>query len=221
MTILREVNREMQVERVKLIMALRQLGILDTKVLKAIETVPRDQFVPSALRKHAYDNVSLPITHGQTISQPYIVARMTELLALTGRERVLEIGTGTGYQAAIISHLCRRVYSVERLRPLLVEADRLLTALRFTNFTFKLADGIEGWQGAAPFERIILTCATTADRLDILLGQLKPEGILIAPIILADGEQKLQRYYKTSEGVIETESLFGVRFVPLISHIAE
>ena len=105
-------------KRAMLIMNLRGQGVRNTAVLSAIEKTPREEFVPSALQLHSYDNVSLPIAHGQTISQPYVVARMTEELELTGRERVLEIGTGSGYQAAVLSHLARRVYSIERLRPL-------------------------------------------------------------------------------------------------------
>ena len=110
-------------QRAFLIMALRGQGVRNTAVLSAIENTPREAFIPTALEKHSYENVSLPIAHGQTISQPFVVARMTEELKLTGKERVLEVGTGSGYQAAVLSHLCRRVYSIERLRPLLVEAE--------------------------------------------------------------------------------------------------
>ena len=113
-------------------MELRGQGIRDTAVLSAIENTPREVFMPEVLRQHAYDNVSLPISQGQTISQPYIVAMMTAALELTGRERVLEIGTGSGYQAAVLSSLCRRVYSIERLRPLLMKAERLLASLKVT-----------------------------------------------------------------------------------------
>ena len=125
-------------QRAMLIMTLRGQGIRDTAVLSAIENTPREAFIPKALEKHAYENVSLPIAHGQTISQPFVVARMSAELELTGKERVLEIGTGSGYQAAVLSHLCRRVYTIERLRPLLVEADRMVQQLKITISTSKM-----------------------------------------------------------------------------------
>lgn len=199
-----------------LIMTLRGQGVRNTAVLSALERTPREAFIPQALQKHAYDNVSLPIAHGQTISQPYVVARMTEELELTGRERVLEIGTGSGYQAAVLSHLARRVYSIERLRPLLVEADRRLQQLKITNYTSKLADGAEGWPEAAPFDRIILTCAS-ANRPDKLLEQLKPQGILVAPIDAENNNQMMCKFRKDKDGNIKEEQLFSVKFVPLIT----
>lgn len=148
-----------QNEKAQLIMTLRGMGIVDADVLSAIEQVPREMFVARALQAYAYENASLPIAMDQTISQPYIVAIMSAALQLTGRERVLEIGTGSGYQAAILSFLCRRVYSIERLRPLLVDADNRLREIRVTNVTTRLGDGARGWPEAAPFDRIILTCA--------------------------------------------------------------
>ncbi|MGU9961993.1 MAG: protein-L-isoaspartate(D-aspartate) O-methyltransferase [Candidatus Puniceispirillales bacterium WSBS_2018_MAG_OTU23] len=202
-------------KRAMLIMTLRGQGVRDTAVLNAIEKTPREVFVPKALQPHAYDNVSLPIAHGQTISQPYVVARMTEALALTGRERVLEIGTGSGYQAAVLSHLARRVYTIERLRPLLVEADRIMARLNITNYTSKLGDGALGWADAAPFDRIILTCAS-AKHPHRLLEQLKPLGVLIAPIG-ADGQQAICKFSKDSVGKVLKEVLFKVKFVPLIT----
>ncbi|MCE2518043.1 MAG: protein-L-isoaspartate(D-aspartate) O-methyltransferase [Alphaproteobacteria bacterium] len=203
-------------QRAMLIMTLRGQGVRDTSVLNALEVTPRDAFVPQALRQHAYDNVSLPIAHGQTISQPYVVARMTEELELTGRERVLEIGTGSGYQAAVLSYLSRRVYSIERLRPLLVEADRRLSQLKITNYTSKLADGALGWPEAAPFDRIILTCAA-ADHPRTLLEQLKPGGIMIAPVDVEGGHQAICKYRKDTDGQITTDQLFDVKFVPLVT----
>lgn len=204
-------------KRAMLIMNLRGQGVRNTAVLSAIEKTPREEFVPAALQSHSYDNVSLPIAHGQTISQPYVVARMTEELELTGRERVLEIGTGSGYQAAVLSHLARRVYSIERLRPLLVEADRRLSQMKITNYTSKLADGALGWPEAAPFDRIILTCAA-AEQPDRLLDQLKAGGILIAPIDHED-DQVICKYRKDADGAISAEILFKVKFVPLISDL--
>lgn len=205
-------------QRAMLIMTLRGQGIRDTAVLSAVENTPREAFIPKALEKHAYENVSLPIAHGQTISQPFVVARMTSELELTGKERVLEIGTGSGYQAAVLSYLCRRVYSIERLRPLLVEADRIIQSLKITNYTSKHSDGTKGWPEAAPFDRIIMTCASPA-RPDLLLDQLKEGGIMIAPIDHADNKdgQILMKYTKSGLGTVTETPLFDVRFVPLIS----
>ena len=202
--------------KARLIMELRSLGIKDTAVLGAIETVPREQFLPDALAKHAYDNVSLPISQGQTISQPYVVAHMTEALELSGKHRVLEIGTGSGYQAAVLSCLARRVYSIERLRPLLVEAERRLNRLKVTNLTSKLGDGAIGWPEAAPFDRIILTCAADG-RPAALLDQLKPEGVLVAPVETGGGNQVVRRYRRGEGDGFKEEDLMPVRFVPLVT----
>jgi protein-L-isoaspartate(D-aspartate) O-methyltransferase len=149
----------------------------------------------------------------QTISQPYIVARMTAALELTGRERVLEIGTGSGYQAAILSFLCRRVYSIERLRPLLVEAETQFRRLRITNITTKVGDGARGWPEGAPFDRIILTCAP-ASIPEALLNQLKTGGIMVAPEG-RDRAQALVTVRRTETG-FEKEELLPVKFVPLV-----
>ncbi|MGB1106686.1 MAG: protein-L-isoaspartate(D-aspartate) O-methyltransferase, partial [Candidatus Puniceispirillaceae bacterium] len=149
----------------------------------------------------------------QTISQPYIVARMTAALQLTGRERVLEIGTGSGYQAAILSLLCRRVYSIERLRPLLVEAEAQFRKLRITNITTKVGDGARGWPEGAPFDRIILTCAP-ASIPEALLNQLKTDGIMVAPEG-RDRSQALVRVRRTETG-FDKEELLPVKFVPLV-----
>ena len=209
-------SQELLAKKAELLMTLRGQGINNTAVLSAIETTPREVFIPQPLFHHAYDNVSLPIAHGQTISQPYIVARMTAALALTGKERVLEIGTGSGYQAAVLSKLSRRVYSIERLRPLLVEADRLLAQLKITNYTSKLGDGALGWPEAAPFDHIILTCAA-ATPPHHLFDQLKQGGILIAPVGDQQNNQTLMKYTKMDDGAIEEEALLPVKFVPLVS----
>ena len=162
--------QDFQHEKARLIMTLRGMGVVEADVLSAMERVPRELFVPTALSQHAYENASLPIALEQTISQPYIVARMTAALELTGRERVLEIGTGSGYQAAILSFLCRRVYSIERLRPLLVEAENRFRKLRITNVTSKFGDGAKGWPEGAPFDRVILTCAPPEIPATLLLS---------------------------------------------------
>jgi len=204
---------DFQHEKARLTMTLRGMGVVEADVLSAIEQVPRELFVPAALRDHAYENASLPIAMEQTISQPYIVARMTAGLQLTGRERVLEIGTGSGYQAAILSLLCRRVYSIERLRPLLVEAEAQFRKLRITNITTKVGDGARGWPEGAPFDRIILTCAP-ASIPEALLNQLKTDGIMVAPEG-RDRSQALVRVRRTETG-FDKEELLPVKFVPLV-----
>ena len=199
--------------KAQLIMALRGQGILSAPVLSALESIPREIFVPETLRMHAYENASLPIPLDQTISQPYVVARMTEALELTGRERVLEIGTGSGYQAAILTLLCRRVYTLERLKPLLVAAENKLRGLRISNISFRLGDGSAGWPEAAPFDRIILTCGCNKIP-DKLLNQLKIGGIMVAP----EGVGKTQQLVvvKRQETGFDRKNLMAVTFVPLI-----
>ena len=205
--------QDFQHEKARLIMTLRGMGVVEADVLSAMERVPRELFVPTALSQHAYENASLPIALEQTISQPYIVARMTAALELTGRERVLEIGTGSGYQAAILSFLCRRVYSIERLRPLLVDAENRFRKLRITNVTSKFGDGAKGWPEGAPFDRVILTCAPH-EIPATLLNQLKTGGIMVAPEG-RDREQSLVVIRRTEEG-FERRELLPVRFVPLV-----
>ena len=206
-------NPDFQPEKAQLIMALRGMGILDAATLAALEQVPRELFIPSALRHHSYENASLPIACDQTISQPYVIARMTEALQLRGRELVLEIGCGSGYQAAILAHLCRRVYTMERLKPLLVDAENRLRDLRISNISFRHGDGSKGWPEAAPFDRIILTCG--CDQIpDILLRQLKIGGIMVAP----EGQGKSQQLVVVTrlETGFERVLLMPVTFVPLI-----
>ena len=205
--------QEFHTEKAQLIMALRGLGVCDQAVLSALESVPRELFVPPALRQHAYENASLPIALDQSISQPYVVARMTEALKLTGRERVLEIGCGSGYQAAILTLLCRRVYSMERLKPLLVDAENKLRDLRISNISVRHGDGSKGWPEAAPFDRIILTCGSKKIP-DTLLRQLKIDGIMVAP----EGDNGSQQLVVISrhESGFEREVLMPVTFVPLI-----
>jgi protein-L-isoaspartate(D-aspartate) O-methyltransferase len=205
--------QEFHTEKAQLIMTLRGQGIGDATVLSALESVPRELFVPPALRQHAYENASLPIALDQTISQPYVVARMTEALRLTGRERVLEIGCGSGYQAAVLTYLCRRVYSMERLKPLLVDAENRLRDLRISNISLRHGDGVKGWPEAAPFDRIIMTCGS-AKIPDILLQQLKIDGIMVAPEG-TDSAQQLVVITRRESG-FEREVLMPVTFVPLI-----
>ena len=201
--------------KIRLLKELRGQGIVDPDVLSAIERVPREMFVPEAFRSRANDNDALPIGHGQTISQPVVVAYMTGELELGGRMKVLEIGTGSGYQAAVLSRLCRRVYTIERYRALLRQAERRFDELRFSNITTRWDDGSRGWSEVAPFERIIVTAAAV-DVPPVLLDQLAPDGIMILPVGGDDEDQQLLKCRKRGEEV-EYETLWPVRFVPLLA----
>ena len=199
--------------RERLIQRLRDLGIVDENVLAAMNQVPRHVFVDEALASRTYEDTALPIGQGQTISQPYIVARMTQLLFANGARRVLEIGTGCGYQTAILCGLAREVYSVERLAPLHQSARRLLQELGYLNFRLKLGDGSAGWAEYAPYDGILVTAAA-ADVPMELLGQLAPGGQLVIPVGNAL-RQKLFSIRLTEEGYVR-ERLETVNFVPLI-----
>ena len=201
-------------DQVSLIMQLRRRGIRDTKVLRAIERVPRELFVDEAFSDHAYQDIALPIECGQTISQPFVVAYMTEKLELDPRHKVLEIGTGSGYQAAVLSYLCRRVYTVERWRELQKGAEQRLAQLKIANVTTIIGDGWLGWPPQAPFDRIIVTAAAL-DAPAALLDQLKEGGRMIIPLGETRDAQSLVQIDKTEEGLVETP-LLPVRFVPLV-----
>ena len=198
---------------IQLVMSLRGGGVTDAKVMGAIERTPRHLFVPQRFGDQAYDDRALPIDCGQTISQPLIVALMTQALKLDDRCKVLEIGTGSGYQAAVLARLARRVYSVERYRTLSREAEARFEALRLTNIVTKIGDGTLGWAEQAPFDRIILT-ASAPERPDTILQQLKDGGIAVAPVD-RDTKQVLVRYVRTGD-VIEETDIMDVRFVPLV-----
>ncbi|MDA1100765.1 MAG: protein-L-isoaspartate(D-aspartate) O-methyltransferase [Proteobacteria bacterium] len=203
-----------EANKIRLIMELRRQGITDKRVLGAVERVPRELFVPEALRSEAYDNMPLPICQGQTISQPFIVAYMTQALRLGPRDRVLEIGTGSGYQAAVLSKLCRRVCTIERYRSLLIQAEACFTALKLHNITTRLGDGNRGWPELAPFARIIVTAA--APQMPVTLAdQLDEGGIMVVPVG-PPGDQTLIRLTRDSDGFHE-EALLAVRFVPLVA----
>ena len=204
--------------KIRLVMELRSGGITDTGVLAAIERLPREEFVPATFQEHAYENTALPIRHGQTISQPFVVAYMTEALGVSDRHKVLEIGTGSGYQAAVLAQLCRRVYTIERFRALSREAQARFAALGLSNITTMVGDGSKGWPEQAPFDRIIVTAAA-ASAPDVLLEQLAEGGVLITPIGRENLEQQLVRYTKTKDGLRE-EVLLPVRFVPLVAGVA-
>ncbi|MBF0267339.1 MAG: protein-L-isoaspartate(D-aspartate) O-methyltransferase [Alphaproteobacteria bacterium] len=204
--------------KIRLLMDLRAGGVIDTKVLSAIELTPREKFVEYSFLDQAYDNNALPIGCGQTISQPLVVGLMTQALNLGDRMKVLEIGTGSGYQTAILSKLARRVYTIERHRPLMKQAEERFKELRLHNITTLCGDGFKGWPEQAPFDRIILTAAPF-DVPKVLLDQLDVGGILVAPLGDENGEQHLVKYTRT-ETDFEIESLFGVRFVPLLPGVA-
>ena len=197
-------------------MELRREGINDTRILSAIERVPRERFVPEAFADRAYDNVALPIGHGQTISQPFVVAYMTEKLDVGERMKVLEIGTGSGYQAAVLAKLCRRLYTIERHRELLREAEKRFAALRLDNIVTRHGDGSRGWPEQAPFDRIIVTAAA-AKMPEALIEQLKPGGRMVLPLGHDLFSQRLVRVTRREDGEPEIEPLLDVRFVPLVS----
>lgn len=203
--------------KANLIMQLRSQSITDKSILSAVEKVPREKFVPESLRQHAYENASLPIAGNQTISQPYVVARMTQELAPKQSDRVLEIGTGSGYQTAILSFLARRIYTVERIRPLLVSAENQLKALKISNVLFRHADGHLGWPEAAPFEKIIVTCQIK-NIPETLKAQLKDGGILVAPVGEA-GKEMLLKVTRNGDQ-FKMEELMAVRFVPMVAGTA-
>ena len=207
-----------EAETIRLIMELRRQGITDGDVLGAIERVPREVFVPEAFRDQAYDNTALPIASGQTISQPFIVAYMTQLLALNDRMTVLEVGTGSGYQAAVLSHLARRVYSTERFPSLSRAAARRFDRLGLHNITLRIGDGLKGWPEVGPFDRILLT-AWVESTPDELAQQLKPGGILVMPLGDSSDSQRLVTLERTESGLLSTE-MIPVRFVPALPGVA-
>jgi protein-L-isoaspartate(D-aspartate) O-methyltransferase len=196
-------------------MEMRRAGITDTSVLSALERIPRDLFVPDAFRDQAYENRTLPIGHGQTLSKPDVVALMTQALTCTRSHKVLEIGTGSGYQAAVLSRLCRRLYSIERFADLLELAEARFAALGLTNITTKVGDGSLGWPGQAPFHRIIVTAAAP-EVPGALADQLGDGGIMIVPLGRQRGDQELVRIAREGDALRE-ESLGPVHFVPLVS----
>lgn len=199
-------------------MMLRSAGIRDKRVLHAMELIPRHPFATGSFIKHAYEDVALPIGCGQTLSMPSVVGKMTEALEIGPRHKVLEIGTGSGFQAAVLSQLSRRVYTVERHKPLARSANKTLTDLGLVNVTVMTADGSLGLPDQAPFDRIIMTAAAE-DVPTGLLAQLKTGGIMVLPVGQSDTVQTLLKVTKTDAGP-EYEDLEDVRFVPLIEGIA-
>lgn len=207
--------------KIRLVMDLRNAGVTDTKVLAAIERVPRERFVAESFQDQAYANQALPISCGQTISQPLVVGLMTQALEISDRQKVLEVGTGSGYQAAILSKLARRVYTVERHRDLLFEAEKRFTALGLHNITTMVGDGYKGWPAQAPFERILVTAAARIVPPD-LVAQLSDEGgVMVLPVgDVAGLHQEVIRVKKDGKQ-FKSERLFPVRFVPLVQGVPE
>jgi len=203
--------------RERLIQRLRETGIHNTAVLEAIGRVPRHLFVDEALASRAYEDTALPIGHGQTISQPYTVARMTELLFADGAQRVLEIGTGSGYQTAVLCALAQEVYSVERIEPLHKSARRCLQELGYRNFRLKLSDGSDGWPDYAPYDAILVTAAA-AEVPVTLLAQLAPGGRMLIPVGNT-ARQELLSIRQTPDGIVR-EHVEVVNFVPLIQDVS-
>lgn len=195
-----------------LLALLRQQGIRDENLLKAIEKVPRACFIDEAFEHKAWENMSLPIGAGQTISQPYIVARMTALLELTPDSRVLEIGTGSGYQTAILANLTEHVYSVERIKALQWRAKRRLKQLDLHNVSTRHGDGSQGWLARAPFDGIIVTAAAP-EIPQLLMDQLKEGGVMILPV--GQEQQILKRVRRAGDEFVIDE-IEPVRFVPLV-----
>ncbi len=203
----------------RLILSLRSQGVTDSKVLNAIESTPRQMFTPELFQDRAWEDSALPIACGQTISQPYIVGLMTQALQIEPRSRVLEIGTGSGYQTAILSKLARLIYTVERYRTLMAEAQARFKALGLTNIITRFGDGGAGWPEQAPFDRIMVTAAAPGEP-KALLAQLKPSGILVAPVGRGP-VQTLRRYVGDGAGDFAVEVLGDVRFVPLLDGVAK
>jgi protein-L-isoaspartate(D-aspartate) O-methyltransferase len=208
-----------QAQMARLILALRSQGVSDAKVLKAMEAIPRELFTPELFKARALEDSALPIACGQTISQPFIVGLMTQALKIDRRSRVLEIGTGSGYQTTVLSRLSRLVYTVERYRTLMSEAEARFRQLGLTNVITRFGDGGDGWPEQAPFDRIMVTAAAPGEPT-ALLQQLKPSGILVAPI--GKGPvQVLRRYTGDGRGGFQVEDMIEVRFVPLLDGVAK
>ena len=188
----------------------------DPRVMNAMAEVIRENFVPSQYLPFAYDNGPLPIGYGQTISQPYIVALMTDLLDLTAESIVLEVGTGSGYQAAVLSRLAKQVYSIERIKELAESAKERLKELAYNNIEIRCRDGYTGWDEKAPFDGIIVTAAVSHIP-PALIEQLKPGGRMVIPVGLPHMHQELMLLVKDKDGTTQIESLLGVAFVPLIT----
>ncbi|MEK7953791.1 protein-L-isoaspartate(D-aspartate) O-methyltransferase [Luteolibacter soli] len=194
-------------------------GVKDPRVLEVMRMVPRHEFVPEEERHEAYDDRPLPIGHGQTISQPYIVALMTEALGLKGTEKVLEVGTGSGYQAAVLSGLAKEVFTIEIVEPLGERAAEVLKRLGYTNVTARMGDGYRGWREEAPFDAIIVTCAPDAVP-EPLVHQLAEGGRMIIPVG-PEGKAQQLVLLKRRHGKLHQQEILPVRFVPMTGEVRE
>ena len=203
-----------KVGRMQFLLGLRRRGISDPAVLRAMDEVPREHFVENAFVESAYADQALPIACGQTISQPYVVAYMTEQLGVRGDHRLLEVGTGSGYQAAVLSRLAREVVSVERYRTLAEAARKRLSGLGYENVDVLVGDGLAGVPERGPYDRIIVTAAAETVP-DALVEQLADGGVMVLPLGPHAGPQRLVKLTKGEQG-INHEDLIGVRFVPLL-----
>jgi protein-L-isoaspartate(D-aspartate) O-methyltransferase len=208
-------SKNKNIDRMEFMLTLRRHGITDNAVLRAMDEVPREMFVDDDTKQQAYQDHALPIACGQTISQPYVVAYMTELLELASHHRVLEIGTGSGYQAAVLSRIAAHVVSIERYRTLAEKARKTFDRIGYTNIDVILGDGFAGAPNLAPFDRIIVTAAAE-DIPEALTGQLADDGIMVLPLGPRAGPQHIVRLRSTPDGM-EREDLIAVRFVPLVS----
>jgi protein-L-isoaspartate(D-aspartate) O-methyltransferase len=200
--------------KMQFLFALRSRGVMDTRVLEAMEKIDRGRFLTGLFAERAYEDMPLPISCGQTISQPSVVGLMTQALGVTPRDKVLEIGTGSGYQAAVLSQLARRVYTVERYKRLTEAAEEVFRALDLTNITAVTADGSRGYPEQAPFDRILVTAAAE-DPPGPLLAELRIGGIMVLPVGQSDAVQHLIKVTRT-DGGYDYEELRPVRFVPLV-----
>ena len=204
----------LDVKKIRLILELREAGIADSNVLSAIEKIPREKFVPINFVNQAYDNIALPIGDNQTISQPFVVEKMTQILDVQKNHKILEIGTGSGYQSAVLSKLARRVYTIERIKNLLIKAEIVFNELKITNIVTKYADGNLGWKEQIPFDRIIITAATSHISKEIE-SQIHEGGIIVSPMI-RDDKQIIVKYKKINN-VLISEIFDDVLFVPNLS----
>jgi protein-L-isoaspartate(D-aspartate) O-methyltransferase len=204
--------------KMQFLFALRSKGVTDARVLSAMERIDRARFLRGLFAERAYEDTPLPIACGQTISQPSVVGLMTQALDVQPRDKVLEVGTGSGYQAAILSLLARRVYTIDRHKRLVQEARAVFEALDLTNITALTGDGSFGLPDQAPFDRIIVTAAAE-DPPGPLLAQLKPGGIMVLPVGQSDTVQSLIRVRRTEDG-FDYDEMRPVRFVPLVEGVA-
>ena len=208
----------LDVRKIRLILELREAGISNAKVLSAIEKIPREEFIPENFRNQAYENIALPIDQNQTISQPFVVAKMTELLDVKSHHKILEVGTGSGYQSAILSLLARRIYTVERIKSLYIKSEKIFEKLKIRNVVWKYEDGNLGWKEQIPFDRIIITAATS-ELSNLIFNHVKDGGIIVSPMI--EKNKQLLIKYIIKENKIIKEIHENVVFVPNLKGIKQ